>query len=47
MVEYWKKAAIVLGVGTWSDSLDFGVLMTALTLLIVPWGLGPIELSLI
>lgn len=47
MVEYWKKAAIVLGLGTWSDSLDFAVLMTAITLLIQPWGLGPIELSLI
>ncbi len=46
-MEYWKKAAILLGIGTWSDSLDFAALMTALALLTIPWGLTPMELSLI
>jgi MFS family permease len=45
MVEYWKKAALILGLGTWTDSLDFAVLLTAMPLLILALNLGPAELT--
>jgi len=43
MVEYWKKAACVLGIGSWTDSLDFAVLMYTVAMLVTEWGIGPVE----
>jgi MFS family permease len=46
-MEYWKKASILLGFGSFTDVIDFAVLYTALTLLIPVLGLGPYEMALI
>ncbi|MEO0251296.1 MAG: MFS transporter [candidate division WOR-3 bacterium] len=43
LVEYWKKAAVVMGLGTWTDAMDFAVIMYAVAMLVSEWKLTPVE----
>jgi MFS family permease len=45
MVEYWKKAAVVTGLGQLSDAADSGVGYIIIPLVIAAWRLGPIEIG--
>jgi len=41
MVEYWKKAAIVGGLGAWSDAMDALLMAHTLGMIAATWKLGP------
>ncbi|MEO0251883.1 MAG: MFS transporter [candidate division WOR-3 bacterium] len=47
MVEYWKKAAVVLGLGTWSDAMDMMLLGIVSVMLIQEFRLGVYEVTML
>jgi MFS family permease len=41
MVEYWKKAAVVGGLGAWSDAMDSLLMAHTIGMISATWRLGP------
>lgn len=46
-MEYWKKATIVMGLGSWSDGMDNVIIGHIIPILAAIWRLTPIEVGLI
>ncbi|MEM3703750.1 MAG: MFS transporter [Candidatus Bathyarchaeia archaeon] len=43
----WKKVAVILGFGSFTDATDFAVLYTALAMLQIPWNIQPWQYGII
>jgi MFS family permease len=46
-MEYWKKAAIINGIGTWSDTMDVSIILMTIPLLMQEWGIGPALMGIV